>query len=116
MVKAAVVAISSVYPSGGAFATMSAPMLPPGSIDLPSAGRSNTRADAYLEVQLRAGGDLLVNIKREDGSIIESAYGKTAFLSLNYKNGLAVNGKDILLKGVAAHEFHPINGNILDKQ
>ena len=39
---------------------VTAPMLPPGSIDLPTAGRSNTRTDAYLEVQLRAGGDLRV--------------------------------------------------------
>ena len=47
---------------------VTAPMLPPGSIDLPSAGRSNTRADAYLEVQLRAGGDLRVrSVNAGDG-------------------------------------------------
>ena len=39
---------------------VTAPMLPPGSIDLPSAGRSNTRNDAYLEVQLRSDGELRI--------------------------------------------------------
>ncbi len=39
---------------------VTAPMLPPGSVDLPTAGRSSTRTDAYLEVQVRAGGALLV--------------------------------------------------------
>jgi biopolymer transport protein TolR len=47
---------------------VTAPMLPPGSIDLPSAGRSNTRTDAYLEVQVRAGGDLRVrSVNAGDG-------------------------------------------------
>lgn len=47
---------------------VTAPMLPPGSIDLPSAGRSNTRADAYLEVQLRASGELRVrSVNAGDG-------------------------------------------------
>ena len=39
---------------------VTAPMLPPGSIDLPSAGRSTTRTDAYLEVQIRAGGEMKI--------------------------------------------------------
>ena len=39
---------------------VTAPMLPPGSIDLPTAGKSNTRTDAYIEVQVRAGGDLRI--------------------------------------------------------
>ena len=39
---------------------VTAPMLPPGSIDLPTAGKSNTRTDAYIEVQIRAGGDLRI--------------------------------------------------------
>ena len=37
---------------------VTAPLLPPGVIDLPSAGRSNTRPDAYVEIQVRAGGEL----------------------------------------------------------
>ena len=39
---------------------VTAPMLPPGTIDLPRAGRSNTRPDQYIEVQVRAAGDLRV--------------------------------------------------------
>jgi biopolymer transport protein TolR len=37
---------------------VTAPLLPPGVIDLPRAGKSNTRPDAYIEVQVRAGGEL----------------------------------------------------------
>ena len=39
---------------------VTAPLMPPGVIDLPRAGKSNTRPDAYVEVQVRAGGDLRV--------------------------------------------------------
>ena len=39
---------------------VTAPMLPPGSIDLPSAGRSSRAPDAYIEVQVRANGELRV--------------------------------------------------------
>lgn len=60
--------------------------------------------------------DVLVNIKTNEGKIIESAFCKTAFYNLSYQNGLTLNGKKILLKGVAAHEFHLVNGNLLDKQ
>jgi biopolymer transport protein TolR len=37
---------------------VTAPLVPPGAIDLPRAGRSNTRPDAYVEVQVRSGGEL----------------------------------------------------------
>jgi biopolymer transport protein TolR len=37
---------------------VTAPLLPPGVIDLPSAGRSNLRPDAYIEIQVRGGGEL----------------------------------------------------------
>jgi biopolymer transport protein TolR len=37
---------------------VTAPLLPPGVIDLPRAGKSNTRPDAYIEVQVRASGEL----------------------------------------------------------
>jgi biopolymer transport protein TolR len=37
---------------------VTAPLMPPGVIDLPKAGKSNTRPDVYLEVQVRAGGEL----------------------------------------------------------
>ena len=35
---------------------VTAPLLPPGSIDLPSAGRSQPRAEAYIEARLARGG------------------------------------------------------------
>ena len=37
---------------------VTAPMQPPGVIDLPTAGKSNTRPDAYIEVQVKANGEL----------------------------------------------------------
>jgi len=39
---------------------VTAPMLPPGAIDLPSAGRSSERPERYIEVQVRADGELRV--------------------------------------------------------
>lgn len=35
---------------------VTAPLLPPGSIDLPSAGRSQARTEAYIEARLARGG------------------------------------------------------------
>ncbi len=60
--------------------------------------------------------DILINIKSATGELLESAYSKIAFNSISYKKRLLVNNKDVKIKGVAAHEFHPINGNILDKE
>ncbi len=37
---------------------VTAPMMPPGVIDLPRAGKSNTRPDAYIELEVRASGEL----------------------------------------------------------
>ena len=37
---------------------VTAPLVPPGQIDLPRAGKSNVRPDAYVEVQVAAGGNL----------------------------------------------------------
>ncbi len=39
---------------------VTAPLLPPGTIDLPSAGRSSAQPDRYIEVQVRADGELRV--------------------------------------------------------
>ncbi len=39
---------------------VTAPMLPPGAIDLPSAGRSNARPDRYVEVQVRSASEIRV--------------------------------------------------------
>ena len=37
---------------------VTSPLLPPGVIDLPRTGKSNTRPEAYVEVQVRSGGEL----------------------------------------------------------
>jgi biopolymer transport protein TolR len=39
---------------------VTAPLIPPGSIDLPRAGSSNTRPDQYIEVQVHAADDMRV--------------------------------------------------------
>ncbi|HLT25097.1 MAG TPA: biopolymer transporter ExbD [Zeimonas sp.] len=39
---------------------VTAPLLPPGAIDLPSAGASSERPDRYIEVQVRVDGELRV--------------------------------------------------------
>lgn len=39
---------------------VTAPLIPPGAIDLPRAGRSSARPDQYVEVQVRAAGDMRV--------------------------------------------------------
>lgn len=39
---------------------VTAPLLPPGVIDLPKAGASNTRPAAYIEVQVRSDGELRI--------------------------------------------------------
>ena len=39
---------------------VTAPLVAPGVIDLPRAGKSNTKPDAYVEVQVKADGELRV--------------------------------------------------------
>ncbi len=39
---------------------VTAPMQPPGTIDLPKVGKSDTRRDAYVEVQVRPNGELRI--------------------------------------------------------
>jgi biopolymer transport protein TolR len=53
---------------------VTAPMMPPGVIDLPSTGRSNTRPDAYVEVVVTAGGEMRVR-SRNSGESLERAAG-----------------------------------------
>ncbi len=46
---------------------VTAPLLPPGAIELPSAGKSTAPPDAYIEVIVRADGDLrLRSVNRGD--------------------------------------------------
>ncbi len=48
---------------------VTAPMQPPGSIDLPSAGKSSTRSDVYIDLQIAANGDIqLRTVNAGDGS------------------------------------------------
>ena len=47
---------------------VTAPMLPPGVIDLPSAGRSNTRPEAFIEVTVSATGELKVRSRNRGDS------------------------------------------------
>ncbi len=53
---------------------VTAPMMPPGVIDLPSTGRSNTRPDAYVEVLVTAGGEMRVR-SRNTGESLERSVG-----------------------------------------
>ena len=54
---------------------VTAPMLPPGVVDLPSAGRSNQRPDAYVEVTVTASGELRVR-SRNRGESTEMTVGR----------------------------------------
>jgi len=53
---------------------VTAPMLPPGVIDLPSTGRSNTRPEAFVEVLVAANGELKVR-SRNQGESLERTVG-----------------------------------------
>jgi biopolymer transport protein TolR len=47
---------------------VTAPLVPPGQIDLPRAGKSNVRPDAYVEIQVSAAGSLtLRTVNSGDG-------------------------------------------------
>ena len=54
---------------------VTAPMLPPGVVDLPSAGRSNQRPDAYVEVTVTASGEMRVR-GRNRGESTEMTVGR----------------------------------------
>ena len=53
---------------------VTAPLLPPGAIELPSAGKSSAPPDAYIEVIVRADGDLrLRSVNRGDSEEVRIA-------------------------------------------
>ncbi len=58
---------------------------------------------------------LLLVLKNNNDSVVEATSAKIAFTSISYSNQLLINNKALKLKGVVCNEFHPINGNILDK-
>ena len=47
---------------------VTAPMLPPGVVDLPSAGRGNQRPDAYVEVTVTGSGEMKVRARNRGDS------------------------------------------------
>lgn len=58
---------------------------------------------------------LMLILKNNENKIVEVTSTKIGFTSVEFKNNLLLNSKNVKIKGVACHEFHPINGNILDK-
>lgn len=55
-------------------------------------------------------------VLKEGDKIIEVLSAKTGFREVAIKNGqLVVNGKPILVRGVNLHEFHPVNGHVVDE-
>lgn len=58
----------------------------------------------------------VVLLLKEGEKIIEVLSAKTGFRDVTIKNGqLLVNGKAILVRGVNLHEFHPVNGHVVDE-
>jgi beta-galactosidase len=59
---------------------------------------------------------LVISIKDASGKVLEATSTKIGFRTVEIKGGLLlVNGKRVLLKGVNLHEFHPINGQVIDQ-
>ncbi|MBK9270658.1 MAG: hypothetical protein IPM48_03605 [Saprospiraceae bacterium] len=59
---------------------------------------------------------LILNLKNNQGELLESIRYPLGFRSLQYgQNGLMWNKRYPKIKGAVCHEFHPTNGNILDK-
>ncbi|MFK7967024.1 MAG: biopolymer transporter ExbD [Burkholderiaceae bacterium] len=52
---------------------VTAPLLSPGVIDLPTVGSSSVKKDRFVEVQIPSLGDMLVQTKNEDGTKTEIA-------------------------------------------
>lgn len=59
-----------------------APLLPPGTIDLPKLGKSNNRPDAFIEVQIGAKGDVQVKAVNAVNSAAAQAETKTTTAEL----------------------------------
>jgi beta-galactosidase len=60
---------------------------------------------------------LLINLKNEDGRILEVISDKIGFRTVEIKNGtLLVNGKYIYIKGVDRHETHSLTGHVITKE
>ncbi|UMB52577.1 DUF4981 domain-containing protein [Lutibacter sp. A64] len=61
--------------------------------------------------------NLIIQLKTEDSTLIESVGTEVGFRNVVVKNGqLLVNGKAIYVKGVNLHEHHDRNGHYLDEE
>jgi len=52
---------------------VTAPLLSPGVIDLPTVGSSSVKKDRFVEVQIPSLGDMLLQVKNNDGTKTEIA-------------------------------------------
>lgn len=52
---------------------VTAPLLSPGVIDLPTVGSSSVKKDRFVEVQIPSLGDMLLQVKNDDGTKTEVA-------------------------------------------
>lgn len=52
---------------------VTAPLLSPGVIDLPTVGSSSVKKDRFVEVQIPSLGDMLLQVKNKDGTKTEIA-------------------------------------------
>ncbi len=60
---------------------------------------------------------LVVNLKDQDGKIIESTGCHLGFRTSEVKNGqFLINGKAILVKGVNRHEHDPVTGHVISRE
>jgi biopolymer transport protein TolR len=61
---------------------VTAPLLPPGTIDLPKVGKSNPQPDAFIEVQIGAKGDVVLKAMNMAASTGVSGEAKINFTEL----------------------------------
>ncbi|PWE00402.1 glycoside hydrolase family 2 TIM barrel-domain containing protein [Marinilabilia rubra] len=60
---------------------------------------------------------LLVTLRNEDGTVLESTARKIGFRSVEIKRGqLLINGVAVTLKGANLHEHHPETGHVMDEE
>ncbi|HQG55910.1 MAG TPA: glycoside hydrolase family 2 TIM barrel-domain containing protein [Bacteroidales bacterium] len=60
---------------------------------------------------------LVISLKDENGSNIESVSTKIGFRTVEIKNSqLLVNGVPVYLKGVNLHEHHDVKGHVIDRE
>ena len=60
---------------------------------------------------------LILTLTDKHSTVIESTSCKVGFRKVEIENGiLKVNGRRIEIKGVNLHEFHPVNGHVVDSE